>query len=43
MARFLCPITNNMDPVPAPSTMLLLGTGLLGFLGYGWQRKRQTA
>ena len=33
---FFIPITNNMDPVPKLSIMLLLGTGLLGLLGYGW-------
>jgi hypothetical protein len=25
---------------PEPSTLLLLGTGLLGFAGYGWQRRK---
>jgi hypothetical protein len=29
------------DPVPEPSTWLLMGTGLVGMLGYGWRRQRQ--
>lgn len=27
--------------VPEPSTLLLLGSSLLGLLGYGWRRRRQ--
>jgi hypothetical protein len=29
------------DPAPEPSTWLLLSTGVVGLLGYGW-RKRKT-
>ena len=27
-------------PVPEPSTLILLTSGLAGILGYGWRRKR---
>ena len=29
--------------VPEPATMLLMGSGLIGFIGYGLRRKKQTA
>ena len=27
--------------VPEASTFLLLGTGLIGLMGFGWQRRKQ--
>jgi hypothetical protein len=36
-------LTINTQPsavIPEPSTVLLLGTGLIGILGYGWRQKR---
>ena len=32
------PIGSDAAPVPEPSTMLLFGTGLIGFIGYGRRR-----
>jgi hypothetical protein len=32
----------SVDPVPEPGTWMLMGTGLVGMLGYGWRRKKQT-
>jgi len=35
-----CNMPPNMNPVPEPSTMLLLGTGLAGIVA--WQRKKRS-
>ena len=32
---------NSLAPVPEPSTFCLAGLGLLGLLGYNWQRRRR--
>lgn len=35
--------TFSQTEIPEPGTWLLLGTGLVGLLGYGWRRRKQTA
>ena len=35
-------VTGNVEQVPEPSTLALLGMGGLGMCGYRWRRKRKT-
>jgi len=35
--------SNDLTPIPEPSTFFLLGIGLVGILGYGWRRRKQVA
>jgi hypothetical protein len=32
---------NELTPIPEPSTLLLLGCGLVGVAGYAWRRKKK--
>ena len=34
---------STLATIPEPNIFLLLGTGLVGLLGYGWRRRRQAA
>ncbi len=34
-------VTNNTDPIPEPSTVLLFGTGLAGLIGWRYRRQSQ--
>jgi hypothetical protein len=40
MANFEVAMRNDPSPVPEPGTWLLMGTGLIGLLGYGWRRRK---
>ncbi len=33
--------TRTPDPIPEPSTFILFGTGLAGFLGWRWKKEKQ--
>ncbi len=33
-------VSGNAEVIPEPATLALLGTGLIGLLGYGWRRRR---
>ena len=37
------PNVSGVTPTPEPGTWVLMGTGLVGLLGYGWRRKQRQA